>query len=395
MVDVMNKNPIINVNIADKSSIEKLGALGPLPEDGKAVSGCLTKLQPIEVLQEGIVSFSLTDHQIKRRLYRYIAQQDQLPRDVLSDMVVLNCQCFYVPCQVYDGCYQADWQAEFGYIPWMVSCGESSNDNLIWNHEQGENEGWFNVPVYMGDQLPENAIRLLAECCIKNMPLQFDTSILNHFFQKSRTFLLKEQMAIRSQEQVAYVIDRQIKQLYAKGDYQRAWQWQINQLNCTVRRVWIPMGQVTFQYHGKEYNFWCLDINGSHEVCDELPIGSGYIHQIAVGAIPAGIALAMAIFGFLGLGERTTLNFILMLLVPTLLYGVWRFLSVVFYNKRCQIFVKAIHDADNTKSTSNKLRSFKVPSRPLIVSLMPYDKILLPMLTIIVLILAILVQCYG
>lgn len=392
----INENqPIINAGIVNRPIKLSGSRADVLPENGKTVAGEVPSFAVSCAAAEYVIPSQLISNQISQALYSYVAQLDGRPDDLLERMVVLRSECFYVPCHLYEGTYQADWQVQLGYMPWVTCCGESSDDNLIWNDEQGQDHGEISVPVYTGSSLPEHAVRLLAECEVGQMPVDFDGVFPGQCHGEDKNNPADPEAVFRDngRKQLAYAIDCQIKQRHSEGDYQRAWHWQINGIDCSVRRIWMPIGRATFRYRSRIYTFWCSGIDSAHVKCDELPIGSGQVRQMVMGWIPAGIALAAAILGFLGMGDRTTLGFVLILLVPSWLYSLFRSASIQSYRRQCRQFVDAIQSSIKTaKSCDCMAPQPRQPARPLIVSLLPYDRIVLPVLMVAVLVAALVFQ---
>lgn len=155
----------------------------------------------------------------------------------------------------------------------------------------------------------------------------------------------------------------------------------------------MPIGKATFRYRSRIYTFWCSGTDSAHVKCDELPVGSGQVRQMVMGWIPAGIALTVAILGFLGMGNRTTLGFVLILLVPSWLYSLFRSVSIQSYRRQCRLFVDVIQSSIKTGESCDCMAPQpRQPARPLIVSLLPYDRIVLPVLMVAVLVAALVFQ---
>ncbi len=378
-------NPIINAHTINKPMVHAntLKMMEATMSSPDAVAGEIPAVPVQLITGEYIIPQSLSLKQLRHAVYAYIAEQENIAPDLLDTMDITEIQCFYVPCYQCKGTYQADWQVHAGYIPYITCCAEVDDDNLMWHPESGQLKTQYSTMLYAGCQLPEEAIRMLATVDSQDQIPDCDKNIFGGIEPEPFAIDLQQNGDAFRLDQIAHVIDTRIRQECTAGDSQKWWKWQINEMTCFARKVWMPIGKAVIAYKGKRYTFWCSGADSSCAICSKLPTGAGRAAQSMFGWLPLAVCSVIAIMGYLLMAEEMTSGFAAILLLVPLGYGLLRLLSIRSYGQKLGSFMAIVREHGRT-GLSDMPRSFfpSLPKRPWIVSIIPYDKVFLPMLIV-------------
>lgn len=388
-------NPIVNAHIINMPMVHAaaLKTMEASMSSPDAVAGEIPEVNVQLTAGEYIVPQVVTPEQVRCAVYAYLAEKPDLASDFLDTMTITDSQCFYVPAYQCQGSYQAEWQVHVGYIPYITCCAESDEDNLMWHPENGQLSTQYTAMVYAGSRLPPDTIQMLATADVQNQTTPFDEKHFQGNRPESYAGTLQQIHDNVGCQQIARVIDTRIRQECTEGDGQKWWKWQIDEIDCHAQKVWMPVGRASIEYKGRNYIFWCSGADSRHAICSALPAGAGKTSQSVFGWLPMAVCAAITIMGYLLLGNQTTIGFLAIMLITPLAYGLYRLLSIQAYERNKGDFLNAIRSLSRIGVPDECGFSLpRLPKRPWIIGLIPYDKIGLPGVILVTVIAAVAYQ---
>ena len=210
--------------------------------------------------------------QPRQILLDYLATQPNLPTGFTSQLQITRQQTIYIPCWHIEGSYTANWQAEFGWYPYISCCGQPGNGTFMWSTRSGTDSSTYTLNIPAVDTIPDHIRTIIADTPLTQTAETTQPSrserwqdIPEHPFDDIQTALQQSGNA-----QLAAYITTQVKR-FAEGDNQKDWHWQIQTITCQATSVWIPISQTTFSYQGDLYTLTVNMVDCLKKYCDPLP----------------------------------------------------------------------------------------------------------------------------
>ncbi|MDR1647270.1 MAG: hypothetical protein LBR88_04435 [Zoogloeaceae bacterium] len=356
----------------------------------------------LETSFERIVPIAVSQQDLDKRAYIYMASGDFTPDDMIEASTIITRERFYVPAFGFEIDYEAHWTASFGYNrrePYTdyrsVTRGNRTYQEAYtayrtvtdWRPANGVDAGIFSVAGYAGCRLkgvPNQPRLLVAEAVIDGDSTEFNPSFTTGFDVEG--FSESEKNVFDSlQGEIGDEIGERVKS-HAQGDSQRDWHWTIPRMNYETTTFAAPICHVVFQYKDAEYNVWVAGHDASSIRADELPVDQDKAKQANIGLWPGALGVLMVIGSayFWGFAWES-------LILPgiALGYGFLRRSALIDYSKsiRSSLLTQmlASNQANIEMSEGEQARvarAFQRPERPFFAKIHK-DKIVLPALAVV------------
>ncbi len=230
----------------------------------------IPQMEPKTTDQILTLAVNLTEGMPRQALLDYLAKQPSLPSDFTRQLQITQQAIHYIPCWHIQGEYTADWQAEFGFYPYISCCGQPANGQFMWASRSGTDNNTYalNIPAVA---VPDPVSTILADM---PMPATAEAATppqadcwqgITEPFADINTALENG-----GNTQLADYITTQIKR-FAEGDNQKDWQWHIQTITCHATPIWLPVIQITFTYQDTSYTYWANAADTAKAHCDQLP----------------------------------------------------------------------------------------------------------------------------
>ena len=366
-------------------------------------------LQVAEVEQsEFLVPMSVDKNDLTSVTQSYMVTGDFTPDDLVQKATITRQFLYYVPTYIFQGSYQAQWTASFGYdrtehYTEYVSQAQHYSDGrhagykqvpvtktktvTDWRPMNGSDSGSFVVQVYAGSKLTPDIIKLVEDASLSGKITDFNKEFLVGFEVEKFVVTDDRAYADKAKSTVNAIIDANVKK-HGQGDRQRDWNWTAN-IDKKVVRVLMPVAHSVFEYEGKEYNVWIDGSDVTKMVGDPLPVDKDKQKKAMLGLIPAAVFLVLCIAGFQLTGTQVFNWFTLIGLLIALGYAAVRYNSMLEYSKAIRggllAQIKASNINTDTLSPEEQAHLKSSYERPPL----PYfadtknDKLLLPGLSVL------------
>ncbi|MBO4790526.1 MAG: hypothetical protein J5492_05895 [Oxalobacter sp.] len=333
-----------------------------------------------------VVPLSVDRQQLQNAAYRYMFSQEDAPDDILDYATFTKTKLRYVPCYVYQGSYDAVWTASFGYDrteSYMVNGKVRTRTVTDWRPANGRDFGDFAVMSYAGEPLPGQVVGMLEASSGPENMKPYDPAYLINSDVSEFAATAEEIYQRDGESKVNAVIEQNIYK-HAQGDRQRDWRWKSNVQKESIP-VLVPIGQMTFEYKGKEYTVWCDGTDEGVFTGDELPVDTTRSKKLMLGHIPWVGTVVGAIAGYFLFSETYTWWAFVVPIVVMLLYWFLRRSSIRGYSR--QLKQRSLTNFQISNNISNEdaetiSKNLKAPEKPLLLSLTAFDMIILPALPI-------------
>lgn len=352
---------------------------------------------PLEA--ELIIPLSVTQDDLEKRVYAYMAEGNYTPDDMLESVTFLKRECFYVPAYVFEVDYEAKWTASFGYdrkepyTDYRTRNGRREAYTAYrtvtdWRPVNGEDSGTFEVAAYAGTDLTAVTLKpvdIVSYAVLNGQRTQFNMDFMQGV--RSEAFSVPQKLAFSSlDDEVSDNITHRVKR-HAQGDRQKDWHWTLSDSRVSSKTLYAPICYAIFDYKGTNYHYWSDGIGGETIRADELPVDWKRKRSVQLGYIPAGVAVA-GLLVVLALYTDNWLSGVFAALLA-LGYALVRRQAILGYSKKIrQSLLTQIQASSTLTSALNEqekeayAKAFQRPEKPFFAKT-EYDKIILPILSVI------------
>ncbi|MDR1084173.1 MAG: hypothetical protein LBP22_04770 [Deltaproteobacteria bacterium] len=258
------------------------------------------------LMPEVVVPAEISKQDLHNFIHHTMILDESAPDDILELSQIESEIIAFYPIYTSKGHFKANWTASFGYDrqePYTVIVTEYSNGRphrvpttryrtvTDWSPASGEVNGYFQVSVYGGAELPKEVASLLSQISTKNIT-GYQKGHVAGYDLKPLTIDLKA-----AQGALAPLIDQEIaNEVYAQaqGDHQKNWKWSSKLENTVTSPGLAPLARGTFTYQGKTYNIWADGVSLTCKYTDKLPQDVKRMKQIRLSYVPLYLVLATA-----------------------------------------------------------------------------------------------------
>lgn len=231
-----------------------------------------------------IVPLAVERHALENAVYRLMAGNRHTPDRLIEQAMITKMSAMYVPMFAYEGQYEAQWTASFGYDrEEEYTVFESRSENgytrqvpvtktrtiTDWRPVSGTDTGRFSVLAYAGEGLPERVPELLEHSPGARKLTAYAPEYLSGMDVESFAGKEADVYARRGKPLVDEVISTGVGR-HAQGDRQRDWHWTAD-TQKNGRPALVPVCHVRFEFEGKAYDVWVDGGDADRVVSDPLP----------------------------------------------------------------------------------------------------------------------------
>ena len=208
----------------------------------------------------------------RQTLLDHLAKQPNLPTDLIQRHQITRHTIHYIPCWHIQGEYTANWQAEFGWYPYISCCGQPGNGQFMWATRSDTDHNTYALNIPAVDTLPEYLRAILADTPLPETAQTTQPPQADRWQGTPEQPFADIQTALHNggNAQLADHITAQIKR-FAEGDNQKDWRWHLENITCQATPVWLPVIQITFTYQDTAYTYWANAADTTQAHCDQLP----------------------------------------------------------------------------------------------------------------------------
>jgi len=352
-----------------------------------------------------IVPLVIDKDTLNKNLYTYMASGDYAPFDLIDNAKILQCGFMYVPAYRFKGTYEASWTASFGYdrqehytdyesrydsdlkrtIKTPVTKTKTVTD---WSPASGTDTGVFDISAYAGSSQPSEVAQIVHDMSWE-APSIYEASLLSGLSAEGIAKTGDQVYEESAQPSVNAIIDSSVR-THGQGDRQQDWNWTATTSRDTTS-YYLPIGFVTYKYGDKEYRYWLDGASGSVFMADELPVDTKRKNARLIGYIPGVITILIGAALANNGGNDAAMSMGLLALA----FGGIRHYSILNFAKKrrqTELAEKLSEDGGEATLTEDQKKSLSdANAKPGFFANTSNDKIKIPLLTVVFVILAVLI----
>ena len=352
-----------------------------------------------------IVPVVIDKDALNKNLFTYMASGDYAPLDLIDNAKILQCEFMYVPAYLFKGTYEASWTASFGYdrqehytdyeskydsdlktyIKTPVTKTKTVTD---WSPASGTDTGVFEISAYAGSSQPSEVAQIVHDMSWE-APSVYEISLLSGLTAEEIAKTGDQVYEESAQPSVNAIIDASVT-THGQGDRQKDWNWTATTSRDTTS-YYLPIGFVTYKYGDKEYRYWLDGASGSVFMADELPVDTKRKNARLIGYIPGVITILIGAALANNGGNDAAMSMGLLALA----FGGIRHYSILNFAKKrrqTELAEKLSEDGGEATLTEDQKKSLSdANAKPGFFANTSNDKIKIPLLTVVFVILAVLI----
>jgi LSD1 subclass zinc finger protein len=318
-----------------------------------------------------IVPLTVEQRALEHAVHTLLASGDYTPDDLLDQAVFSGIARFYAPAYLFQGEFEAQWTASFGYDRTEVYTEvETHYENgqprqvpvtqtrtvTDWRPASGIASNRFSVFGYAGARLSGAPVSLVEQCAgsaqLRDRNAAFAIGI------EAEPFTLADPVVYekRAWPQITAMIEQEVR-AHAQGNHQQGWHWSAT-VDKKAIAVALPVCHVVYVYKGRSYNVWTDGCDASRQVFDALPRDRSRYKDILLGFIPMLAAVAtLVLAGSIGQAPGVPAAFLgdgIAGVAAALGYAAWRRHLILGHSRKLRQASLALRSAAGMRDASGR-----------------------------------------